>query len=217
MDPLPVQGIQMIVFNGIKLGIVLAFLIGPVFFTIIQTSVERGFGKGVLVSIGVSLSDLFYVVICCLGLIRLVENAAFHQQMAYVGGGILLLFGLYYLLVKNRKIRNTDSAHIEPRSRIRYLLKGFVINAFSPMVPLFWIGTLSIVTIDFGYNDNREIIIFYAAVLVTVLGTDILKAWLAGRLRRLITLERMKVINVIVGIALIIFGVRLLMLGSMTG
>src|SRR6187549_3796093 len=99
----------MIVLNGIKLGIVLAFLIGPVFFTIIQTSVERGFGKGVLVSIGVSISDLFYVVICCLGLIRLVENPAFHQQMAYVGGGILLLFGIYYLLVKNRKVRDPDS------------------------------------------------------------------------------------------------------------
>ena len=207
----------MIIFNGIKLGIVLAFLIGPVFFTIIQTSVERGFGKGVLVSIGVSISDLFYVVICCLGLIRLVENPAFHEQMAYVGGGILLLFGIHYLFVKNRKLRNPDSTHIEQRSRLRYLLKGFVINAFSPMVPLFWIGTLSIVTIDFGYNDNREIIIFYAAVLITVLGTDIIKAWLAGRLRKLITIKRMKVINVIVGIALIIFGVRLLMLGSVAG
>jgi threonine/homoserine/homoserine lactone efflux protein len=204
----------MIIFNGIKLGIVLALLIGPVFFTIIQTSVERGFGKGVLVSIGVSLSDLFYVVICCLGLIRLVENEAFHQQMAYVGGGILLLFGIYYLLVKNRKVRSPDSTHIEERSLFRYLLKGFVINAFSPMVPLFWIGTLSIVTIDFGYNENSEIIVFYAAVLITVLGTDIIKAWLAGRLRRLITIQRMKVINVVVGIALIIFGVRLLMLGT---
>ena len=204
----------MIVLNGIKLGIILAFLIGPVFFTIIQTSVERGFGKGVLVSLGVSLSDLFYVVICCLGLIRLLENAAVHEQMAYVGGGILLLFGIYYVALKNRRLKDPSSAHIEERSRIRYLLKGFVINAFSPMVPLFWIGTLSIVTIDFGYDENSEVIIFYSAVLLTVLATDIIKAWAAGRLRKIITLQRMKVINVVVGVALILFGVRLLMLGS---
>src|SRR5690242_19756729 len=133
----------MIVLNGIKLGIVLAFLIGPVFFTIIQTSVERGFGKGVLVAIGVSISDLAYVVVCCLGLIQLLENEEFHQQMAYIGGGILLLFGIYYVALKNRRIKES-TGHIEERSRIRYFLKGFVINAFSPMVPLFWIGTLSI-------------------------------------------------------------------------
>jgi threonine/homoserine/homoserine lactone efflux protein len=213
MDPVPRDRVKMIIFNGIKLGIVLALLIGPVFFTIIQASVERGFGKGVLVAIGVSVSDLFYVVICCLGLIRLIEDDDFHQQMAYIGGGILLLFGIYYLLIKNRRIK-PKSVHIEERSRWRYFLKGFVINAFSPMVPLFWIGTLTIVTIDFGYNDNSEIIIFYAAVLTTVLVTDIIKAWLAGRLRGLVTVERMKILNVVVGIALIIFGARLLMLGS---
>jgi threonine/homoserine/homoserine lactone efflux protein len=204
----------MIVLNGIKLGIVLALLIGPVFFTIIQASVERGFGKGVLVAIGVSVSDLIYVVICCLGLIRLVENDEFHEQMAYVGGGILLLFGLYYLLLKNRRIKDPASMHIEESSKWRYFLKGFVINAFSPMVPLFWIGTLTIVTIDFGYNENSEIVLFYAVVLLTVLSTDVMKAWLAGRLRTMITIQRMKVINVVVGIALIIFGIRLLMLGS---
>jgi threonine/homoserine/homoserine lactone efflux protein len=134
--------------------------------------------------------------------------------MAYVGGAILLLFGIYYLALKNRKMRSPDSIHIEEKSKVRYFLKGFVINAISPMVPLFWIGTLSIVTIDFGYNENSEIFVFYAAVLITVLGTDIIKAWLAGRLRRLITIQRMKAINVVVGIALIIFGVRLFMLGA---
>jgi threonine/homoserine/homoserine lactone efflux protein len=204
----------MIILNGIKLGIVLALLVGPVFFTIIQTSVERGFDKGVLVAIGVSISDLFYVLICYLGLIRLVERESFHQPMAYVGGSILLLFGIYYLALKNRKMRAPDATHIEERSGARYFLKGFVINAISPMVPLFWIGTLSIVTIDFGYNKTSEISVFYATVLITVLGTDIIKAWLAGRLRGLITLQRMKVINVVVGIALIIFGVRLFMLGA---
>ena len=35
-----------IILNGIQLGVVLAFLVGPVFFSIIQTSVEKGFWKG---------------------------------------------------------------------------------------------------------------------------------------------------------------------------
>ena len=63
-----------ILFNGLKLGIVLALLIGPVFFTIIQTSIERGFINGVLVSLGVSLSDTMYVAICYFGLVQFIND-----------------------------------------------------------------------------------------------------------------------------------------------
>jgi threonine/homoserine/homoserine lactone efflux protein len=203
----------MIILNGVKLGIVLAFLLGPVFFAIIQTSVERGFNKGVLVSLGVSLSDLFYVVVCCLGLIRLVDDQDIQQRMAYVGGGILIVFGTYYLVFKTRK-RAPIVTHIEEKRGIRYILKGFVINAFSPMVPLFWIGTLSIVTIDFGYKEPGDVAIFYAAVLLTVLSTDIAKAYLADRLRKVVTPGRMAILNAIVGVALIVFGIRLLTLAT---
>jgi len=45
------------VFNGVIYGLVLAVLVGPVFFTLIQTSIERGFKSGVYVAIGISLSD----------------------------------------------------------------------------------------------------------------------------------------------------------------
>jgi len=157
---------------------------------------------------------LLYVLICCLGFIRLVDDQGIQKQMAYIGGGILIVFGIYYLAVKTRKSAEPKVAHIEERKNFRYLVKGFVINAFSPMVPLFWIGTLSIVTIDFGYSKTADITIFYSAVLVTVLSTDIAKAYLADKLRRIITARRMAIMNGIVGVALIIFGIRLLMLAT---
>ena len=53
---------------------VLAFLIGPVFFTIIQTSIERGFGSGTLVAVGVSLSDAFYITLTYLGIYQLFDK-----------------------------------------------------------------------------------------------------------------------------------------------
>lgn len=202
-----------IVFNGIKLGIVLAFLIGPVFFSLIQTSIERGFWRGVMVALGVSLSDLFYVLVCYLGLLQLIEDPTFREYMAYVGGTILILFGVYHLFVKSRKSVALAKAASE-KKMYRYFMKGFLINAFSPMVPLFWIGTISVATIDFGYASTSEFVIFFTAVLATVLATDILKAFLAGRLRRLITPQLMMWMNVVVGIALIVFGGRLIWLAE---
>jgi threonine/homoserine/homoserine lactone efflux protein len=202
----------MIVIKGIQFGIVLAFLAGPVFFTIIQTSAERGFSKGILVALGVSISDIFYVIICYLGLISLIESPVFRDQMAFVGGSILIVFGLYHLIIKTRK--KTTAATVATESRpFRYVLKGFFINAFSPMVPILWIGYISVASIDLGLVKDSEFAVFFTSMLTTVLLTDIAKAYLAGRLSTIITPHRMMWMNVVVGIALIVYGIRLIASG----
>jgi threonine/homoserine/homoserine lactone efflux protein len=202
----------MIVIKGIQFGILLSLLVGPVFFAIIQTSAERGFGKGVLVALGVSISDAFYVVVCYLGLIQLIESPAFRDQMAYVGGGILIIFALYHLIVKTRKSFTPKKVSTESNSW-RYVLKGFFINAFSPMVPILWIGYISVASIDLGLVEDSEFTVFFASMLVTVLLTDIAKAYLAGRMATLVTPYRMMWMNIVVGVALLVYGVRLIATG----
>jgi threonine/homoserine/homoserine lactone efflux protein len=203
-----------IVFNGFKFGIVLAFLVGPVFFTIIQTSIERGFWKGALVALGVSLSDTVYVAVCYFGLFQFLNEPRFRTDMAYAGGAILILFGLYHLIIKSRKAREETVKAANESKPFKYFAKGFIINGISPMVLIFWIGTLSLATIDFGYDKGYELFIFFAALLVTVLATDLLKAFLADKLRVLITPKFLMVMNVAVGICLIVFGVRLLIMAK---
>ncbi len=203
-----------IVFNGLKLGIVLAFLVGPVFFTIIQTSVEKGFGNGVLVSLGVSVSDILYVTVCYFGLVQFINEPGFRIYLAYTGGGILVLFGLYHLFIKSRRNVHPSLDMANEKRLYRYFIKGFIINGLSPMVLIFWIGTISVASIDFGYSKGFEFLIFFSVVLATVLITDILKAYLADKLRRLVTNRSMMIMNIIVGICLIIFGGRLILLAD---
>jgi threonine/homoserine/homoserine lactone efflux protein len=198
-----------ILFNGFKVGIVLAFLIGPVFFTIIQTSIERGFWNGVLVALGVSLSDIAYVAICYFGIFQFLNEPKWRTTMAYVGGAILILFGLYHMLVKSRRAMQLVKAASES-SGFKYFVKGFVINGITPMVLIFWIGTVSVATLDFGYEKGYELFWFFLALLLTVLSTDVLKAYLAGKLRKLITNRFLMIVNVVVGICLIAFGIQLI-------
>ncbi len=197
-----------ILLNGLKMGLVLAVLIGPVFFTIIQTSVERGFWSGVLVSLGVSVSDILYVGVCYFGLVQFIHDPEFKVYLAYAGGAILVLFGLYHAIVKSRRpLRTLDAAN--ERSGYRYFIKGFVINALSPMVPVFWIGAISVASLDFGYTQGFEFLFFFCVVLATVLATDLIKAYLADKLRRLVTQRLMMILNIVVGICLFAFGIKL--------
>jgi threonine/homoserine/homoserine lactone efflux protein len=205
---------MLIVFKGVQLGVVLAFLVGPVFFTIIQTSVEKGFLNGALVALGVSLSDILYVTICYFGLFQFLHDAGSKKNMAIAGGVILIGFGLYHLFVKARRSKSVSFHAAAETKPLKYILKGFIINGVTPMVLIFWIGTISIATIDFGYSTGLEFFIFFTALLVTVLCTDLLKAFLADKLRRLITHRFLTIMNVVVGIFLIAFGIRLLMMAE---
>jgi threonine/homoserine/homoserine lactone efflux protein len=195
--------------SGLQFGIVLAFLVGPVFFTILQASVEKGFWVGVLVALGVSFSDFLYVLICYFGLSAAVTQPGVSRYMGIFGGAILVLFGAYHLFIKSRRKDFSNPGAVRESRRLKYVAKGFLINSMSPMVPLFWIGAVSLATIDLGYRSGTEVTFFFAGVLGMALATDVGKAYLAGRLREMITHRLLVVMNVMVGIVLIVFGIRL--------
>lgn len=197
------------VLEGIQFGIFLAFLIGPVFFTILQTSIERGFFYGVMVAVGVSLSDLIYVAVCYFGLITLVNDPANAVYLAYGGGAVLIGFGFYHVVIKGRAQQALGTT-IKAKSPLRYVLKGFILNGFSPTVLFFWVATVSSL-MSLGYSGGRDFSIFFGALLATVLLMDVLKAFLADKLRNLVTVRFIRISNIILGIVLIGFGLKLIL------
>jgi threonine/homoserine/homoserine lactone efflux protein len=199
-----------IVLNGIFSGIVLAFLIGPVFFTILQTSIERGFRSGFFVAIGVSLSDASYISVSYLGIYQIFDRGNFREYLAYFGGAVLLLFGLYYLFVKSRRTASYDPEKIQYRSPLRLIVKGFVINGLSPTVLIFWLGTVVAATSKFNYDTPGKAIPYFAAIVATVFFTDVLKAKLADKLRLVLTPGFIRTLNIIVGVLMVIFGGKLI-------
>ncbi len=200
-----------IILNGVLSGVVLAFLIGPVFFAIIQTSIERGFWSGLFVALGASLSDILYITVTYLGLIQFIEAGNFSQYLAYGGGTVLLLFGLYYIFIKSRRLAKFDPEKVHTRSWFRLLSKGFIINGLSPMVLFFWIATVSVATTQFGYTTKNEIVVFFASIVGTVFSTDVIKAKLADKLRILINARVIRIMNLVLGVLLILFAGRLIL------
>lgn len=200
-----------IVFNGVAYGILLAFLIGPVFFTIIQTSIERGFRNGVYVAVGVSLSDAMYIVVCYLGLVQVMEAENIKVYMAYGGGAVLLGFGIYYLFIKSRKLIQQDIKSLPAKSWSRLMMKGFIINGLSPMVLFFWLATVGVATTQFGYTDPQEAFVFFASIVGTVFSTDVIKAKLADKLSVLMTPRIIQVMNIVLGVVLVIFAGKLIL------
>ncbi len=202
------------ILKGILSGIVLAFLIGPVFFTIIQTSIERGFWSGFFVAIGVSLSDAFYITVCYLGVYQVFDKGNFKEYLAYFGGIVLLLMGLYYLIVKSRKLAKYDPLKVQAKSPVKLIFKGFVINGLTPMVLIFWLSTVGIATTELGYSTPGKAIPYFVAIVSTVFLTDVIKANLADKLRQTLTPRFIRTMNLVLGIVLVIFGGRLIFIAD---
>jgi len=203
-----------IVLNGIFSGFVLAILVGPVFFTLLQTSIERGFWSGVFVAIGISASDTLYIALSYLGLSSLFNSPKFQVYLSYVGGFIIFCFGAYYLFVKSRRLVNFNAQHVKETNPFRLMAKGFIINGFNPMVVVFWIGTISIATGELGYTTPTQALTFLFSIVSTVFITDISKAKLADKLRAVLTPGIIKLMNIVLGIVMLTLGAKLLFTGQ---
>jgi threonine/homoserine/homoserine lactone efflux protein len=194
--------------KGIITGLIMAILIGPVFFALIQASIEKGVRSGVLMAIGISMSDTAYITLTYFGISQFSENIKFKIFLAIAGGLIMLVFGIR--MFTRPVFHHSSRIHLDDsETAIWKIFKGFILNGINPFVLLFWIGVVSLVSVHWEYSHG-EAFVFFVSLLVTILLTDIGKVYLANNLRNSITPHLMKIINRAVGIVFMILGTRLL-------
>lgn len=198
--------------EGIQTGLILCFLIGPIFFTLIQTGVERGFRAGAAVGLGIWVSDTVFVMAFYSGVNYIAQLLAWEGFSLYVGviGSIILaIFGAWALLTKPA-FQNPSDIHFKPSSSYFSLwLKGFLINSINPFTVLFWFGLMSTTILKSNMN-SYDIPLFFGGAIGTVVITDIIKILLAKRIRRWMQPKHILLLRRVSGIALIVFGIVLL-------
>ena len=195
------------VFEGLLCGFLLSFLLGPVFIGLINTSLTKGFKQGVFYALGVAISDVFYILLCYWGIMRLISNPAIEKMFYIVGGLLLIIFGLFYLFQKAKvagaDILNTES--IVTSKKRNALFKGFLMNAINPSVLFFWIGIVGVVNATAG-NDSYYVFLFFASAIGVVFSLDVLKAFLAHKISIWVKDYWLTYLNKFLGALLIIVG-----------
>jgi threonine/homoserine/homoserine lactone efflux protein len=90
--------------QGISLGLILAAMIGPAFFMLLQIAIEKNFKEAVYFACGIALSDAAYITLAIIGLSQVLSNSAVKPIMGYAGSIMLIAFGLssFFKKVKNR-------------------------------------------------------------------------------------------------------------------
>ncbi len=195
------------VVEGLALGVFLALSVGPVIFAIIRYSINQGYRAGFSFVLGVSFSDLLYVVLVNVasGMLDSLRN---HQTLiGYIGSALLIYMGAVGLFKKIKIRRGSQKVlTVSSKDHAKIWLSGFLMNTLNPGVIIFWLGVGAAST---GYVTEHRMVMYLTCLLFT-LSADVLKVFLAHKIREKLTLRNTIYLNRLSGLFILIGGLVLL-------
>lgn len=204
------------VLTAIPLGIFLSFLIGPVFFVLLETSVVKGFRAAVVFDLGVVLADIIFIAIAYFSSYRLIQSIKNDPAIFIFGGILMLTYGIISFIKLNKATTSEDDETIEialvKKNYINLFIKGFLLNFINVGVLLFWF--LILITIGPKLElETSRMVTFFSSVILTYLVVDLGKILLAKQLKHKLTPKNILNIKKVISFLLILFGLAIMMQG----
>ncbi|MBW1657415.1 LysE family translocator [Flavobacterium quisquiliarum] len=200
---------------GLPWGLFLSFMVGPVFFILLETSITKGFRAAIVFDFGVVLGDIFFIAIAYLGSYRLISSLKDKPALFIFGGIIMLAYGIisFVKLKKEEKINDEEiDRDIIKRNYGSLFVKGFLLNVINIGVLGFWLAVIISVGPKLEMQNSR-MFTFFTAVIITYLLVDCLKIVLAKQLKSKMTPTNILKIKKGISIVLMVFGVALMVQG----
>ena len=198
---------------AIPLGFFLAFMIGPVFFVLLETSATKGFRAAVVFDLGVIVADIFFIVLAYFSSFQLLENLSNQPGLFVFGGMIITVYGVIIFLKKSKKSTEEASELVfDKKNYLGLFIKGFLLNFINIGVLVFWLGVIIITGPSLG-NDLNRFFVFFGSMIAAYFITDLFKILLAKQLKRKLTPKRILKVKKLLGIILIVCGLVLIIKG----
>jgi len=202
--------------NAFFIGFFMAFMIGPVFFTLIQTSILKGARAAISFDLGVVLSDLSFILIAYYGSRSLLEKIKDDPRIFFISGFVLIIYGLITYLEKEKKkevLASAKALNIGIKNNyLRLFFKGFFLNFINVGVLAFWLGIVLVIG-PILKMDQPSIFCYFGTILTSYFLTDLGKIFLAKKLKTKMTPLVINQTKKIMGIILIFCGVFLMLKG----
>jgi threonine/homoserine/homoserine lactone efflux protein len=196
------------ILQGILMGFVLSLMVGPIFFQLIQITIDQNPRMGLIYVAGAWLSDLLSIVLVIIAWSKISEiEAQYHTASGLISGIVLLAFGIgsFFKKATVHEVKPIQSTSVKSM----YFMTGFVVNSLNPMALLYWLAIASNMS-ALNVKGNAAIAIYFACIWLTLIGVDFLKMAFAKKLKENLNPNKLSIVNKLMGAAL--FGSGILML-----
>ena len=193
--------------NALLTGFFLAFMVGPVFFVLLETSATKGIKEAIIFDLGVILADAIFITISFFGSFTLLNKIKDDPRLFFAGGILLFIFGLVsFIKEKMRRIVLDPKLVIVEKTNLGGLfLKGFLLNFINIGVLGFWLALVVVISTNVGMNSQR-VFLYFATILIGYFITDLGKIVLAKQLKSKLTPAVITKIRKVMGIILMVIG-----------
>ena len=204
------------ILTAIPLGIFLSFLIGPVFFVLLETSAVKGFRAALVFDLGVVFADIVFIVIAYFSSYKLIESLKNDPAIFIFGGILMLTYGIISFIKLNKLKNEVSEEEIEfvfqKKDYHALFIKGFLLNFINVGVLLFWFLILITVGPKLELETSR-MLTFFTSVILTYLVVDTGKILLAKQLKHKMTPKNTLTIKKVISVLLIVFGIAIMLQG----
>lgn len=205
------------ILSAIPLGFFLSFMIGPVFFVLLETSVVKGFRAAIIFDTGVVLADIFFITIAFFSSYRLIQSIKDDPALFIFGGLVMLTYGIISFINNRKEAKKIKLDEIDPKelaktNYVSLFVKGFFLNFINIGVLGFWLAILITIGPQLELKTSR-MLTFFSTLIVTYFVTDIFKILLAKQLRSKLNPKNILLIKKFISIVLIVSGIFLLSQG----
>ena len=189
----------------------MSILLGVVFFMLIQTGLQHGTRKGIIIASGVISGDIIFLVFA-IGFTAAIQDflARYQHIVSLLGGLLLLTMGiLMWIKKRDRPIENQELSGL--RSARDFFVKPFIINILNPANAFWWLGLYSIPPAS-DYEMSQKVV-FGASAVLAVFTTEVGVAAGASSLKKYIKEKWLKKVDKMVAIVLFLMGLNLFIRG----
>lgn len=198
---------------GIFLGLGLGLITGPIFFALVQTSIQYSRKKAIHLGAGIWLSDVLYASILLFFSSYIDESLHWDHPiiriLSLIGGAVIMSVGIHFLVQRFRRSKDK----VIPLSGNSFLLfsKGFAINTFNPFTLFFWIGLITGSKLGADYSFQQLLVLCFMLILTIIVGDNI-KIYYAERIGHIIHSKWKNRLETLTGLIFLGFGIYLIYL-----
>lgn len=197
------------ILNALLTGFFLSFMVGPVFFVLLETSATKGIKEAIIFDLGVIIADIIFILVSYYGSWYVLNKIKNDPRLFFMGGFILFIYGLItFIKQKKRPIIDEELVVIKKTNWLGLLIKGFLLNFINIGVLAFWLGLVVVISTNVNMNDSR-IFLYFSTILIAYFITDVGKIVLAKQLKNKLTPVVIIKIRKIMGIILMVIGIAI--------
>ncbi|MDG1043419.1 MAG: LysE family transporter [Flavobacteriaceae bacterium] len=196
---------------AIPLGFFLSFMIGPVFFVLLETAALKGFKAALVFNLGVILADIIFISAAYFSSLQLLENLN-NQPGIYIFGGLVLFIYGATIAFKKEVPLSESPVKVTKSHYVGLFVKGFLLNFINIGVLVFWLGVIIIIGPNLN-NDPQRMTVFFSTMIGAYFVTDLVKIILAKQLKNKLTPRRVHYVKKVIGVILILSGIILCVKG----